>query len=151
MYDMRLRERGRGTHREMEVDETQRDGWCPTDVVSNEIDVKATLSVLISVIASAYSVWALLMNCQKHPVFNMFCCAIQLFQTKSVPVYLGFVLRFVQNCLNIFLSEHAALIKSFITVSAFCQIINCLTDNGFLRLWVYNFMAAILFLLFFFL
>ncbi len=36
----------------MEVDEREGDGWCPTDVVSNEIDVEATLSVLISVIGT---------------------------------------------------------------------------------------------------
>lgn len=62
MYDMRLRERERGTHREMEVDERERDGWCPTDVVSNEIDVETTLSVLYLVITTSYSVCTLLMS-----------------------------------------------------------------------------------------
>lgn len=40
----------------MEVDERERDGCCPTDVVSNESEVEATLSVLIAAIAEAYCI-----------------------------------------------------------------------------------------------
>lgn len=31
----------------MEIDERKRDGLCPTDVLSNEIDVAATLGVYL--------------------------------------------------------------------------------------------------------
>lgn len=65
----------------MEIDERKRDGLCPTDVLSNEIDVAATLGVLISVIA--YLVHTLLMNCLRHPLFDMISCPKPAqFQTK---------------------------------------------------------------------
>lgn len=78
----------------MEVDERKRDSWWPTDVVFNEIDVEAALSVLGSVVAAAcmYAV------SNEHNHFYFW--TNQPFQSKTFPFYLH-VLRCVQCCSNI--------------------------------------------------
>lgn len=60
----------------MEVDERERGGWCPTDVVSNETDVEATL---MSVTATAC------MYTLNELSNKIFLCTNQHFSTLTLP------------------------------------------------------------------
>lgn len=107
-----------------------RDGWCPTDVISDEPVVEAALSVLISVMATAcmYTV----NDPSETPNVRYFLLYILAFSNQHLSLLFEMCSIFLCRIVQILpISKvNATVIKVIIMVTASCQITNCLTDNG---------------------